>query len=148
MGHRPFRSSYRPSHGPSRGAARGRFAGFAAAVALAASALGAQAPHEAALAGEDTAFIAGVADLPLMPGLAEVPEAGLVFDQPSGRIVEAYAQGAVSRAAVRAFYRDALPNLGWRAKAESLFQREGEELRLDISGDDGALIVRFTLHPQ
>ncbi len=94
------------------------------------------------------AYLAAVADLPLMPGLAEVPGAGLVFDQPSGRIVEAYAQGAVSRAAVRAFYLDTLPNLGWRAKAEALFQREGEELRLDISGDDGALIVRFTLQPQ
>lgn len=94
------------------------------------------------------AYLAAVADLPLMPGLAEVPGVGLVFDQPSGRIVEAYARGAVSRAAVRAFYLDTLPNLGWRAKAEALFQREGEELRLDISGDDGALIVRFTLQPQ
>ncbi len=94
------------------------------------------------------AYLAAVADLPLMPGLAEVPGAGLVFDQPSGRIVEAYAQGAVSRAAVRAFYLDTLPNLGWSAKAEALFQREGEELRLDISGEDGALVVRFTLQPQ
>ncbi len=94
------------------------------------------------------AYLAAVADLPLMPGLAEVPGAGLVFDQPSGRIVEAYAQGAVSRAAVRAFYLDTLPNLGWRAKAEALFQREGEELRLDISGANDALVVRFTLQPQ
>ena len=94
------------------------------------------------------AYLAAVADLPLMPGLAEVPGAGLVFDQPSGRIVEAYAQGAVSRAAVRAFYLDTLPNLGWRAKAEALFQREGEELRLDISSANGALVVRFTLQPQ
>jgi len=94
------------------------------------------------------AYLAAVADLPLMPGLAEVPEAGLVFDQPSGRIVEAYAQGAVSRAAVAAFYLGTLPNLGWRAKAEALFQREGEELRLEISGDDGALVVRFTLQPK
>ena len=93
-------------------------------------------------------YLTAVADLPLMPGLAELPEAGWVFDQPSGRIVEAYAQGQVSRAAVRSFYLDTLPNLGWRAKAEALFQREGEELRLDISGDDGALIVRFTLQPQ
>jgi hypothetical protein len=94
------------------------------------------------------AYLMAVSDLPLMPGLAELPDVGLVFDQPSGRIVEAYAQGAVSRAAVRSFYLDTLPNLGWRAKAEALFQREGEELRLDITGDDGALVVRFTLQPQ
>lgn len=110
--------------------------------------LGAVSVDGAVRAEGHAAYLAAVADLPLMPGLAELPGAGLVFDQPSGRIVEAYAQGAVSRAAVRAFYLDTLPNLGWRAKAETLFQREGEELRLDISGDDGALVVRFTLQPQ
>ncbi len=110
--------------------------------------LGAVPADHGARAEGHAAYLAAVADLPLMPGLAEVPGAGLVFGQPSGRIVEAYAQGAVSRAAVRAFYLDTLPNLGWRVKAEALFQREGEELRLDISGDDGALVVRFTLQPQ
>ncbi len=123
---------------------------------LAAWALGAQGPAPAALAdeaadeaaGEAAAFMAGVADLPLMPGLAEVPDAGVVFDKPAGRIVEAYAQGAVSRAAVTAFYISTLPNLGWRAKAEALFQREGELLRLGFMGDDGALVVRFSLQPE
>ena len=115
---------------------------------LARSALGAQGPAPAALAEEAAAFMAGVADLPLMPGLAEVPDAGVVFDKPAGRIVEAYAEGAVSRAAVTAFYLGTLPNLGWRAKAEALFQREGELLRLGFMGDDGALVVRFTLQPE
>ncbi len=72
----------------------------------------------------------------------------MVFDKPAGRIVEAYAEGAVSRAAVTTFYISTLPNLGWRAKAEALFQREGELLRLGFMGDDGALVVRFTLQPE
>ena len=130
----------------------GRLAGLAVAFLLAASALGAQGPAPAALADEaaeaTAAFMAGVADLPLMPGLAEVPDAGVVFDKPAGRIVEAYAEGAVSRAAVTAFYLGTLPNLGWRAKAEALFQREGELLRLGFTGNDGALVVRFTLRPE
>ncbi len=132
-----------------------RLAGLAVALCqrslillLAASALGAQGPAPAALAEEGAAFMAGVADLPLMPGLAEVPDAGVVFDKPAGRIVEAYAEGAVSRAAVTAFYLGTLPNLGWRAKADALFQREGELLRLGFMGDDGALVVRFTLQPE
>ncbi len=132
-----------------------RLAGLAVAIyqrslilLLAASAFGAQGPAPAALAEEAAAFMAGVADLPLMPGLAEVPDAGVVFDKPAGRIVEAYAEGAVSRAAVTAFYLGTLPNLGWRAKAEALFQREGELLRLGFVGDDGALVVRFTLRPE
>jgi hypothetical protein len=102
----------------------------------------------AGAAGEDPSFVAGVADLPLMPGLAEVPEAGVVFDKPAGRIVEAYAQGPLSRAAVTRFYLSTLPNLGWRAKAEAPFRREGEELHLGFMGDDGALVVRFTLQPE
>ena len=125
-----------------------RLAGLASTFLLALSALGAQGPAPAALAEEAAAFMAGVADLPLMPGLAEVPDAGVVFDKPAGRIVEAYAEGAVSRAAVTAFYLGTLPNLGWRAKAEALFQREGELLRLGFLGDDGALVVRFTLRPE
>ena len=125
-----------------------RLAGLAVACLLALSAHGAQGPAPAALAEEAVVFMAGVADLPLMPGLAEVPDAGVVFDKPAGRIVEAYAQGAVSRAAVTAFYISTLPNLGWRAKAEALFQREGELLRLGFMGDDGALVVRFTLQPE
>ncbi len=125
-----------------------RLAGLAVACLLALSALGAQGTVPAALAGEAAAFMAGVADLPLMPGLAEVPDAGVVFDKPAGRIVEAYAEGAVSRAAVTAFYISTLPNLGWRAKAEALFQREGELLRLGFLGDDGGLVVRVTLQPE
>ena len=136
MGYRPFPPFPR------------RLAGLAVAFLLAPSALGAQGPAPAALAEEAAAFMAGVADLPLMPGLAEVPDAGVVFDKPAGRIVEAYAEGAVSRAAVTAFYISTLPNLGWRAKAEALFQREGELLRLGFMGDDGALVVRFTLQPE
>ncbi len=58
--------------------------------------LGAVPADRGARAEGHAAYLAAVADLPLMPGLAEVPEAGLVFDQPSGRIVEAYAQGAVT----------------------------------------------------
>ncbi len=110
--------------------------------------LGVVTADSAVRAEGHAAYLSGAADLPLMPGLAEVPEAGLVFDQPSGRIVEAYAQGAVSRAAVTRFYLDTLPNLGWHAKAEALFQRDGEELRLDITGDDGALVVHFALQPK
>ena len=93
-------------------------------------------------------YIAEVADLPLMPGLAEVEGAGVVFDKPHGRIVEAYAQGRVTREAVLGFYRQALPQLGWRADGDAAFRREGEALSLDFLDGGGALVVRFTLVPR
>ncbi|MFQ5775789.1 MAG: hypothetical protein ACE5GS_14805 [Kiloniellaceae bacterium] len=120
----------------------------ALAVALLQLTVGAGWPGAAARAAEAAAFVAGIEDLPLMPGLAEVADAGVVFDKPSGRIVEAYAQGAVTRAAVAAFYERTLPQLGWRARTGNVFVRERERLSLVFLGGDGDLIVRFTLEPE
>ncbi len=104
------------------------------------------------LRAQDSGFIEQVTDLPLMPGLSEVRDAGVVFDKPDGRIVEAYAEGDVERDAVIGFYRDTLPQLGWtRAKtagAAATFRREGENLALDFLDGGGALVVRFTLTPE
>ncbi len=93
-------------------------------------------------------FLAGFDDLPVMPGLAPVKEAGIVFDTPAGRIVEGYAAGAVARDAVRRFYAKTLPQLGWAKKSKKEFRREGEKLTIDFKGKDGALTVRFTLSPK
>lgn len=96
-------------------------------------------------------FVAGFEDLPLMPGLTQVAGAGMVFDTPGGRIVEAYARGAVSPAEVFAFYGRTLPQLGWRQGARSRYHRDGETLRLEVSGAaEGAappVTVHFYLSP-
>lgn len=93
-------------------------------------------------------FVTGIADLPLMAGLTEDSGTGLVFDKPEGRIVEAYATGPVSRAQVRTFYAETLSQLGWRPAGEGAYTREGEILRIGISGGDGTVTVRFSLSPQ
>jgi len=106
-----------------------------------------------AAVAQDSAFVAGIEDLPLMQGLEQVADAGVVFDKPSGRIVESYAEGATTRAQVEAFYRRTLPQLGWRAADRSgdagpIFLREGERLAISFLGQDGDLVVRFTLQPE
>lgn len=93
------------------------------------------------------AFFERLDDVPVMPALQPVDNAGIEFDAPSGRIVEAYAIGAVKRQAVLDFYRGTLPQLGWRVGAGNAFRREGEMLRLDFFGPDGELTVRFTVSP-
>lgn len=97
---------------------------------------------------EPAAYIADIADLPLMAELREVPDAGVVFDKPSGRIVEAFAHGRVDAARVRRFYRDTLPQLGWERTGRDSFAREDEILRIDYLGKDGDLTVRYTLQPR
>lgn len=102
-------------------------------------------PATVALADD---FVAGTEDVPLMPGLAPLDGSSLVFDKPQGRIVEAQAAGRVNRSAVRAFYAQTLPQLGWTATGANAWRREDEVLRLDFKGHDGDLTVGFTLSPQ
>jgi len=105
-----------------------------------------------ALAG-DPEYLAAVADLPLPPGLVEDVDAGLNFDKPEGRIVEALARGTLAKTDVAAFYRAALPSLGWKPLADtqtgSRWQRDGEILRVDFAGNGGgkSLVVRFSIAP-
>lgn len=95
------------------------------------------------------AFFTGVEDLPLMPGLAEVPADTMVFDSPEGRFAEAYAVGRVGRTEVLDFYARTLPQLGWRGAGPVEYRREGEVLTIEfLAGDgDAPLTVRFAVSP-
>jgi hypothetical protein len=95
----------------------------------------------------ESGFFDLVEDLPLMPGLAEVADAGVVFDKPGGRIVEAYAVGAVAEDSVLAFYQTVLPELGWRPLNAAGYLREGEHLRLRLSREAETVTLRITITP-
>jgi hypothetical protein len=97
------------------------------------------------------AYLQEVADMPLPAGFAEDSAAGMVFDKPEGRIVEAVARGRGDAAAVARFYRNALPELGWVAEGrpEALsWRRDGETLRLEVAGTGAQVVVRFHIAPQ
>ena len=103
----------------------------------------------AASAGAGDGFVAGFEDLPLAPGLVSVPDAGITFDNPTGRIVVAYARGAVAKSTVENFYSATLPQLGWAAEArKGSYLREDERLTIEVLGSDGALTVRYSLAPK
>ena len=93
-------------------------------------------------------FLSSASDLPLMPGLSEVLDAGVIFDKPDGRIVEAYAVGPVASSAVERFYGETLPQLGWQRAGGLTFEREGERLEIGLGGRDGSLTVRFHVTPR
>ena len=123
---------------------------WTAALAAAALSFGAVEP---ATHAQDRPFVSAIDDLPLMPGLHEAAQRDMVFDTPSGRIVEAFATGRVSRDSVIEFYDATLPQLGWARIGPTSFEREGEILELVFldsgrgSGDAGSLTVRFALSP-
>lgn len=103
----------------------------------------------------DDTYLDAVEDMPLMEGLAETGDGGIVFDKPAGRIVRSVAEGDVAPSAVRAFYVETLPQLGWtRAEQYELigelliFRREGEQLEIQIVPvSDSHTEVRFSIEP-
>lgn len=110
------------------------------------------APVTSASARDDDAqaFVSGIEDLPLMPGLTETQEGSLVFETASGRFVEVYAVGDLSPQEVTGFYGQSLPQLGWRQVGPTLFRRDAEILLieyLDGSDEGSPLTVRFALSP-
>ena len=108
-------------------------------------------PLDTGVLAADPEYLAAVADLPLPPGLVEDVDAGISFDKPEGRIVEAVARGVVTPDVVVSFYRTALPGLGWRQLADKLsgsrWQRGGEILSVDIVDSGNSLVVRFSIAP-
>ncbi len=93
-------------------------------------------------------YVDGIADLPLMPGLEEMKDSGLVFDKPSGRIVEAYAAGRVTSGEIMRFYEQTLPQLGWRSDRRGGYLREGERLQLTLTEASDEVTVQFRLYPE
>ncbi|MGB0343572.1 MAG: hypothetical protein ACPGGG_09075 [Parvibaculales bacterium] len=106
-------------------------------------------PAQWAVAGNG--YLSAVPDIPLAPGLREVDDGMFIFDKPEGRIVQITTASVSTGAAVAAFYRKALPNLGWQVppastgddKSVLTFHRDGEMLRITASAD----LVIFDLTP-
>jgi hypothetical protein len=102
-------------------------------------------------ADRSVTYLSVMEDLPLAPGLKEVPGSALVFDSAQGRIVEGYAAGKVERQKIVAFYGATLAQLGWTEFAPGRFHRESEELTIEFTTptSDGDLgnTVRFALSP-
>jgi len=103
----------------------------------------------------DDAFLAGVADLPLMPGLREIPEATMIFDKPHGRLIQAVAvsvNGSANGPVIGLeplwrFYDETLPQLGWRRAGQGYFVRDGEGLRISAKKNGSILTVHFAIAP-
>ena len=97
-------------------------------------------------------YFSVIQDLPLMPGLRELADQAVVFDQPEGRIVES---AALSRGpdqpAIKRFYETTLPALGWRAMSArgqgQAYIREDEFLQINFERRQGRDVVRIMVGP-
>ena len=96
-----------------------------------------------------SAFISILNDVPLMSGLKIQKQTALIFDTPSGRIVEVAADGKISLLKMREFYADTLPQLGWRDRGENIFSRDQEILSINFSIiENGNAQIKFSITPE
>ena len=84
-----------------------------------------------------------------MPGLKIQKQTALIFDTPSGRIVEVAADGKISLLKMREFYADTLPQLGWRDREKNIFSRDKEILSINFSIiENGNTQIKFSITPE
>ena len=107
----------------------------------------------AAPAAAETRYFSEIGDLPLPAGFTEV-EAATGFDSGQGRLVMLRAEGAATSQAVRAFYLESLPPLGWSFSPSSdggalLFRRGREQLTLNMSehGERTRVTAQLVVRP-
>jgi len=99
---------------------------------------------------DDVTFLSVLTDVPLMNGLTEKTETALYFETPEGRIVKAFATGPVTDHALRDYYQQSLPALGWHMMERHpalRFKRDQEILQVTPQTKDAALDVSFTVSP-
>ena len=94
-------------------------------------------------------FFLSLTDIPLMPGLVEIPEYGVEFDKPEGRVVESVAEmHGVAQGEVKSFYKNSLPQFGWTIIDDQNFARQSEYLVFYFEHIDGHDFVRVMLMPR
>lgn len=89
----------------------------------------------------ETAYFAEIPDLPMPPGFTQ-SEPAASFESDQGRVIAAEAIGAGEMLAVRDFYYETLPQLGWGVSEDDgavVFLRGRERLTFTIRRD-GELI--------
>ena len=96
-----------------------------------------------------TTFFHVMNDVPVMPGLRELTDEAVNFDKPEGRIINATAvSDTVRPAAIKSFYGQTLPQLGWQAQPDGSFVRDQERLKLIIEEKEGVSVIRFQVEPR
>jgi hypothetical protein len=100
-----------------------------------------------ALVAAAGSFLAGIEDVPVPPGFTENQAASMVFDSPTGRIIEAEAAGSLTREKVIAFYSETLPQLGWTRISDAEYRSDTETLKITFNERKKPLAVHYTLTP-
>ena len=99
-----------------------------------------------------TVFFDSLPDVPVAAGLEILPEEGVRFDKPEGRIAEVVAVLAADgdhpgAAGIVQFYDQVLPSFGWVADGEQSYVRGPEGLKFWFEVVDGETYFHVLVEP-
>ena len=98
---------------------------------------------------QEIKFFTNLPDSPRMEGVTETPEITSYFDKPEGRIIVSYAQiGMRSPAQIGSYYKQILPEFGWKVRSDGVYQRGREFLELSFEKQKNHQFLKITLKPQ
>lgn len=94
-------------------------------------------------------FFHSIPDVPIMPGLRELPDQTVMFDKAQGRIVESVAIiESQFNEEVRVYYEDALPQLGWKRIDSGHYERAEERLQIGFEQIEDERFMRIRVAPK
>ena len=92
-------------------------------------------------------FLRGIDDIPTYKNMVYVEESLVMFDKINGRFVSTEIIGKYNYSEVSKFYKNILPNLGWKLITQNLYKRGEESLELEYKLDGKKLRVLFNIFP-
>lgn len=95
-------------------------------------------------------FFSGSRDIPVMPGLVELPDRSFTFDKPEGDITEILAYpGKIDQGQILYYYGAVLPQFGWNRVSDmrGRFFRQNEALDISFVKEEGQFFVKFSIRP-
>lgn len=96
----------------------------------------------------DVAFFETMLEIPVMPGLEEIPLRSFSFDKPEGEINEIVARmHDLGKQDVMTFYEAILPQFGWGKVSSTQFFRDSTLLDLSFENEQNQDFVRILIRP-
>lgn len=97
-------------------------------------------------------FVQGSEDIPLLAGMEKISDGAIGFDSATGSIVASSYLTYLERNKIKSFYVRTLPQMGWRLSTFTAnivnFERDKEDLEIEITEKDSGQIVRFFISSQ
>ena len=94
-----------------------------------------------------SSFIPSIPDVPLPEDFEVDPTTGSFFDSADGRIAEMYAAGFKKPEEINEFYKDVLPQFGWKQVSALTFEKDGERLMIEPEKGQYLTTVKYQLRP-